>query len=71
MTFSYCDTLNSSVTLTLMPSYSACSIAGRPSSVPGILIIRLGRSTRPQYSLAWAIVLSVSKARSGSTSSET
>ena len=39
-----------------------------PSSVPGILIIRLGRSTRSQYSRACSIVRSVSKARSGSTS---
>ena len=47
-TFSYAATENSSVTLTLIPSYIACSIAGTPSGVPGILIITLARSTRCQ-----------------------
>ena len=45
--------------------------AGTPAGVPGILIIRLGRSTMPQYRRAASIVPSVSSARSGSTSSET
>ena len=62
---------NSSVTLTLMPAAMASSIAGTPSSVPGILTIRLGRSTRPQKSRACATVVSVSCASAGSTSSET
>ena len=53
-----------------LPSYVISSIAGKPSSVPGILIMRFGRSTRSQYSRACSIVRWVSKARSGSTSKE-
>src|SRR6266511_5144126 len=45
ITCSYIDTANSSVTLMLSPSAIICSIAGTPSCVPGILTIRLGRST--------------------------
>jgi hypothetical protein len=55
----------------LIPLAIASSIAGTPSSVPGILIIRLGRSTRCQKSRAWASVASVSCAKAGSTSSDT
>ena len=54
-----------------MPAAIASSIAGTPSSVPGILTIRLGRSTRSQKSRACATVFSVSCAKAGSTSSET
>jgi len=46
--------------LMLMPSVRHRSMAGMPSSVPGILIITLGRSTRFQNSRACSIVLSVS-----------
>jgi hypothetical protein len=70
-TLRYDSTLNSSVTLTLMPSEIACSTAGTPASVPGILIIRFGRSTRSQYMRRASSVASVSCARSGSTSSDT
>ena len=70
-TFSYAATENSSVTLTLIPSYNACSIAGTPSGVPGILIITFGRSTRFQNERTCSSVPSVSCARSGATSSET
>src|SRR3954449_5313134 len=69
-TFSYASVENSSVTFTLMPSKIACSIAGSPSSVPGILIITLGRSTRRQYSRTCARVASVSCAPWRSTSRE-
>ncbi len=41
-----------SVTLTLMPAAIAAVMAGRPATVAGILIIRLGRSTRCQSRLA-------------------
>ena len=54
-----------------MPAAIASSIAGMPSSVAGILIITLGRSTRSHSSWAWRRVASVSKATPGSTSSET
>ena len=67
----YASTEKSSVTLTLIPSAIACSIAGTPSSVPGILTNRFGRSTRFQRSRAWFSVPSVSCASDGSTSSET
>jgi hypothetical protein len=60
-----------SVTLTLMPSASTRVIAGRPSGVAGILIIRLGRSTVFHRSTASVTVASVSWALPGSTSSET
>jgi hypothetical protein len=48
----YDSTENSSVTFTLIPAAIASSMAGTPASVPGILIIRFGRSTRSQYSRA-------------------
>ena len=67
----YDSTENSSVTFTLIPAAIASSMAGTPASVPGILIIRLGRSTRSQYSCACLRVASVSCAKAGSTSSET
>ncbi len=54
-----------------MPAAIVSSIAGTPASVPGILTIRLGRSTRSQYSRACLMVASVSCAKAGSTSSET
>ena len=50
------------------PSAMSRSMAGMPAGVAGTLIIRLGRSTLPQRSLAAAIVASVSSARSGATS---
>jgi hypothetical protein len=59
-TFSYAATENSSVTFTLIPSYSACSMAGTPSGVPGILIITLARSTRCQNERTCSSVPSVS-----------
>src|SRR5215203_4687112 len=54
-----------------MPSKSASSMAGNPSGVAGILIIRFGRSTSPQYMRACSSVPSVSCARRGATSSDT
>ena len=54
-----------------MPAAIVSSIACRPSSVAGILMKRLGRSTSPCRRMASDFVLSVSCARSGSTSSET
>ena len=45
--------------------------AGTPASVAGILIITLGRSTRPQYWRACSSVPAVSWASRGATSSET
>ncbi len=54
-----------------MPSAIASSIAGTPSSVPGILIITFGRSTRFHSSRACSSVFCVSWASDGSTSSET
>ena len=59
------------VTLTLMPWPMAARMAGRPSSVAGILISTLGRSTAAQRSSADLTVPSVSWARNGSTSMET
>ena len=57
-----------SVTLTLRPSAKVRWIAGMPSSVAGILIMRLGRSTRSQSVRAVAIVASVSCDSDGGTS---
>ena len=54
-----------------MPSNSACSIAGMPASVAGILIIRFGRSTSSQYMWACSSVPSVSCASRGATSQDT
>ena len=54
-----------------MPSEMACVIAGRPSSVAGILMNRFGRSTAHHSARASATVASVSRASRGSTSSET
>ena len=59
------------MTLTLMPSEIAWVIAGRPSTVAGILMNRLGRSTSHHSARASATVLSVSLARRGSTSIDT
>ena len=53
------------------PEATDSSIAPTPSSVPGIFTIRLGRSTRPQKSRACSVVLPVSWATAGSTSSDT
>ena len=47
-TSSYADTANRSVTFTLMPSKTACSIAGTPAGVPGILMKTFGRPRRCQ-----------------------
>ena len=60
-----------SVTLTLMPSAIALSIAARPCSVAGILMNTFGRSMRAHSSRACAMVASPSRARRGSTSIET
>ncbi len=57
-----------SVTLTLMPSASTVVIAGSPSTVAGILINRLGRSTVAQRARACSTVAAVSCASRGSTS---
>ena len=57
--------------LTLTPSAMSCSIAGTPSSVPGTLIITLGRSMVVKRRLASATERSVSVARYGGNSSET
>jgi hypothetical protein len=54
-----------------MPSEIVAAIAGRPSTVAGILISVLGRSMRSQSRLARSTVPSVSLARSGSTSIDT
>ena len=59
------------MTLTLMPSARAAVIAGRPSTVAGILMNRFGRSTVAQSRRAAAIVPSVSRASRGSTSIDT
>ena len=53
------------MTLTLIPSKIAVSIASTPSAVPGILIITFGRETSFQYLRADAIVPAVSRAKSG------
>src|ERR1043166_8121143 len=45
--------------------------AGRPSAVPGILIIALGRSTARQSRFGSTIVAAVSRARAGETSMDT
>ena len=54
-----------------MPAAMQRAIAGRPSAVPGILIIALGRSSERQSRSASWIVASVSFASVGETSSET
>ena len=54
-----------------MPSASVAVIAGRPSLVAGILMNRLGRSTRHHSAFASATVFSVSLAIRGSTSMDT
>ena len=59
------------MTLTEMPSARTAVIAGRPASVAGILISRLGRSTIFHSSMACSTVLSVSWASRGSTSIDT
>ena len=60
------------MTLTLMPSAMAAVMAGRPSSVAGILISAFGRSTASHSVLGRGdACASVSWARSGSTSIET
>ena len=46
-------------------------MAGKPSLVPGILMKRLGRAARAASSLAAAMVLAVSCASNGDTSSDT
>ena len=54
-----------------MPSDRHWVIAGRPSSVAGILMNMFGRSTSHHRARASAMVLSVSLASRGSTSIET
>ncbi len=54
-----------------MPAPMVAVMAGRPSTVAGILMSALGRSTVAQSSAAWLIVPSVSCARRGSTSIDT
>jgi hypothetical protein len=53
------------------PEKTASSIAGRPSLVPGILMNRFGRFARAKSALAAVIVLGVSCASHGETSSDT
>ena len=67
----YCSRENKSVTLIGTPAKIASSMAGNPSLVPGILMNRLGRPARAYSSLAAAMVLAVSWASSGETSSDT
>ena len=59
------------MTLTLMPAAMDSSIAGRPSTVPGILIITLGRSTCCHSQAAISCVPTVSCASVGDTSTDT
>ena len=59
------------VTLTLRPEPRTSVMAGSPSTVAGILTIRLRRSTAAASSRAWATVPAVSRASRGSTSIET
>ena len=59
------------MTLTLIPAATQWVIAGSPASVPGILIIALGRSTAPQRRSASWMVARVSCASAGETSSDT
>ena len=61
---------NSSVTLMLIPREISSSMAGAPSGVPGTLIIRFGESARLKSESPCWMVVSVSLARSGETSSE-
>ncbi len=59
------------VTLTLMPLAIVSVMAGRPSTVAGILMNRFGRSTSHHRWAASAAVASVSWASPGATSRET
>jgi hypothetical protein len=59
-----------SVTLTLIPSLIACSMAGTPASVAGILTKTFGRPRRDQSCRARSIDAVVSPASAGSTSIE-
>ena len=67
-TFLYASTAKSRVVFTLIPAAVDCRIASSPSSVPGILIITLGRSRRCQRCCAASMVASVSRASEGATS---
>jgi hypothetical protein len=60
-----------SVTLIEIPSPIRRLTAGIPSAVAGTLTSRLGRSIRFTHSRASATVASVSRASSGSTSTDT
>ena len=71
MTARWRSRLKMSVTLTLMPAAMVSVIASRPSTVAGILIITLGRSTLAHRCLASSMVPAASCARPGSTSIET
>ena len=57
--------------LILIPSMRQRSMARQPSRVPGILIIAFGRFTACQSRRASITDPSVSRARSGATSSDT
>ena len=71
MTWPYRSREKISVTLTLIPSATQAVIAGSPSSVAGILMNRLGRSTIHHSARASAMVFAVSRASRGSTSRDT
>ena len=71
MTRRCASTANSSVTFTLMPSASSVRTARAPPSVPGTLIMTLGRSTDAQSRRPSAIVASGSSATPGDTSMDT
>ena len=59
------------MTLTEMPSASTCEMAGRPSTVAGILMKTFGWPTSAASALASSMVRAVSWAAPGSTSIET
>ena len=71
MTSPYRSSAKISVTLTLIPSDRHCVIAGSPAGVAGILMSRFGRFTIHHSARASAMVLAVSPASLGSTSSDT
>ena len=71
MTARYRSRLKMRVTLTLIPSARVAVIAGSPSTVAGILMSTLGRSTAACRAWAWSTVAEVSRASRGSTSIET
>ena len=60
-----------SVMLMLRPAARPARMAGKPSTVPGILIMTFGRSTAANKRCASETVRWVSRASAGETSSET